>query len=178
MSRSPRHRHGPSADRTRIREVFLRPRPLYAVSDVARVLRFAEDEVRRRIADGSVEAVDREGEPLVPWEELIAAAVDERWTPRLLAEALPPRAVPRLARSASGTIVLPLYLWKLLRAVARDLAAAEDRELTVSDLIERAVHREHVEEIRDWQSVEERIPGIRVAAVWPAARGRVAEDDD
>lgn len=104
-----------------------RPRPLYAVSDVARVLRFAEDEVRRRIADDSIDAVERDGEPLVPWEELIAAAVDERWTPRLLAEALPPRAVPRLARSASGMIVLPLYLWRLLRAVARDLAAAEDR---------------------------------------------------
>jgi hypothetical protein len=158
-----------------IREVFLRPQADYAPSAVAALLRVPEDEVRRRIGDGRIAAAERGGRPFVAWQELIGVAMAERWTPRLVAEALPARAVPRLARSAAGTIELPAYAWTVLRAAARELSAAERRELTVSDLIERAIHREYVEEIRDWAPLEERTPGIRAAALWPAGGG---EDGD
>ncbi len=163
----PRRRNRAS-EGARIREVFLQPQALYETADAARLLGLSEPEIRRRIGDGSIEAVARDGEQLVAWQELLGAGAAERWTPRSVAEALPPRIVPRLARSARGTIVLPLYVWKVLRIVARELSAEEDRELNASDLVERAVHRHYVEEIRDWRAFEERVPGIHAAAVWPA----------
>ena len=166
-TRRVNQRRRPAAERARIRDVFLRPQREYALADVAALLRVPESEVVRRIEDGSIAAVRRGGRRLVPRRELIGVLMAERWTPRLVAEALPSRAVPHPARSVAGTVELPGYAWKVLRAMARELSVAENRELTVSDLIERAIHRDYVEEVRDWPSLEEGTPGIRAAAMWP-----------
>jgi hypothetical protein len=156
-----------TSDRARIRELFLQPRESYTVAEAAYVLRMPPDGLLEAIAAGNVEAEDYAGETCLSWNDVVALAAVERWPPRIISEALPRELVPRLARGVRAQVNLPRYLWKLLRIVAMERAEAADVKLTLSDMIEEAIHHTHVASITDWSPFEEQIPGVRAAMKWP-----------
>lgn len=123
--------------------------------------------VREAIADGTVDAVKFEGETRILWQEVVTLGVLRRWTPRVVSAALPLQRVPSLARSVRRRVDLPRGLWELLALVAEERAAAEEREITVSDVIEEALHHALHAPITSGSSSEERIADLRAAAVWP-----------
>jgi hypothetical protein len=159
---TPRRRR---TDRARIRHVFLRARPWYGLGEAAEVLAMTEDQVKEAIEDGVIDAVDFEGDPRIAWQELVVLGVLYRWTPRLIATAVPRQHVPPLARSVRKPIDLPHYLWELLALVTTERTVAEERELTVSDIIEEAIHHALLDKTP--RALEQRLPGIRLAAAWP-----------
>jgi hypothetical protein len=166
MTRTPHHPIH-ATDRVRIRELFLRPRPWYRLAEAAEALRMQPEDVRAAIAEGVADAVELEGEIRIPWEEVITLGVLRRWTPRVVSSALPAEQVPELVRSVRKPIQLPRYLWELLAIVAAERTATEEREVTMSDVIEEAVHHALHAQVTSWKSLEERIPGVCTAAVWP-----------
>jgi hypothetical protein len=164
---NPSHSSKRTDDRARIRALFRHPRPWYGVGDAAAALRMEPGRVLEAIEDGSIEAVVFEGELRIHWEEVVTLGVLQRWTPRIVSTALPPRQVPPLARSVRKAIELPRYLWELLALFAAQRAITEAREITVSDVLEEVVHHSLHGQVHSWHLLEERIPGIRTAAVWP-----------
>ncbi|HYI09739.1 MAG TPA: helix-turn-helix domain-containing protein [Thermoanaerobaculia bacterium] len=129
-----------SSDRARIRKLFRAPRPWYGVAEAAEILRMQPPAVREAIAEGSIDAVDHEGQIRIPWEEVVTLGLLVRWTPRMVSRALPAADVPPLARSVRGRVELPQYLWDRLALLAEERARAEEREITVSDVLEEVVH--------------------------------------
>lgn len=152
-------------DRARIRHVFLRARPWYGLGETAEVLGMTAESVREAIEDGVIDAVDFEGDLRIAWQELVVLGVLYRWTPRMVNTAVPRQHVPPLARSVRKPTDLPQYLWKLLDIIATERAAAEEREIAISDVIEEAIHHALLDQ--PLRSLEQRIPGIRLAAAWP-----------
>lgn len=158
------------SDRARIRRLFLRARPWYGLGEAAGLLAMTVDEVRRAIEDGVIEAVDFDGELRIAWQEVVVLGMLQRWTPRIISTALPPQQVPPLARSARRPVHLPRYLWDLLALLARERSTNEDRELTISDLVEEALHHAVLADLESAEEMERQIPGIRKTAAWPLTR--------
>jgi hypothetical protein len=158
------HRESKPSDRDRIRDLFLRPRAVYGLAEAASALGMVPETVREAIADGTIDAVGEGEELLLAWEEIMTLAVLRRWTPRIISNALPDAMVPPLAARERNRVDLPRYMWQLLAVLAAERAAAEDRPLTVSDLIEECVYQTCVAGIT---SLDEQIPGVSVAAEWP-----------
>lgn len=149
-----------------IREVFLSGRTSWDTAELPALLGIDESAVRQALEDGTLGAVSS----CVSWEELVAWALQTRWTYRMLTAALQGRhrgRLPRLARVTRGRIVLPRYQWKLLRHLAAEKARAERREITVSDLLEEAVTTAFVMKIEEWDRLERILPGIHAADAWP-----------
>lgn len=153
-------------DGERIRALFLTPRRVYTVAEAAAVLRMPEEVLSASVRDGSIRARDTGGELLVPWEELVAAAV-QRWPTRLIAESLPSPLVPPPVQSSARILRLPSYLWLLLTVAAQRETAARDCDVTVDDLIEDVLHRDIVARFEDWPALEKEERGITAAARWP-----------
>jgi hypothetical protein len=161
------HHESKPSDRDRIRDLFLRPRAVYALAEAASALGMAPETVREAIAAGTIDAAGEGEELRLAWEEIVTLAVLRRWTPRIISNALPGAMVLPLAARERRRVDLPRYMWKLLSILAAERAAAEDRPLTVSDLLEECVYQTHVARITSWTSLDERIPGVTAAAVWP-----------
>jgi hypothetical protein len=158
------------SDRRRIREVFLRPRAMYSVDEAAGLLRLPASTIRTALENGIVTALEDGGETAIGWEDVVVLGLELRWTPRMLAEALSGRRVhvlPPLVRVAAKRVVLPSYQWKVLRVLAAQKSKEEEREITVSDLLEEAVSTAVLMAIDDWTSLEASQPGLRAAAAWP-----------
>lgn len=162
----PRHSASPS-DRQRIRELFTNRRTAYGLAEAASALGLSPDAVRQAIASGAVDGAGRGDEVRLAWEEVVTLAALRRWTPRIMSNALPDGMVLPLAKRERRRVDLPRYMWELLAILAAERTAAEGRLLTVSDLIEEAVDQTHVSGITPWSSIEERIPGVTAATVWP-----------
>jgi len=167
MSSPPRS----SPDRDRIREVFLKPRAIYAVDEAAALLRMPVQLVENAIAEGAVTSVPLDGGLGLPWADVVVLGMEHRWTYGMLTDALRGRNVPSLpplVRGVAGRIVLPAYQWKLLRLLSARRARDERRHFTTSDLIEEAIMTAILTTIDDWRGLESAHPGIHAAAEWPA----------
>lgn len=156
----------PAPEWNGIREVFLSGRTSWETVELPALLGIDESTVRQALDDGTLTAAGFR----VSWEELVAWALQTRWTYRMLTAALQGRdrgRLPPLVRVTRGRIALPRYQWALLRLLAAEKGRAERRELTVSDLLEEAVTTAFVMKIDDWERVERLLPGIRAADAWP-----------
>lgn len=154
------HGRRSAPERERIREVFLARRESYDLSAAAQLLGISEEAVREAAAGGS--------EPRMGWEDVVALGLEQRWTYRMLTEALGPdaAALPLLVRVVPRRVLLPRYQWDVLGLLAARRARDEQREITVSDVIEEAVAA-YLAAIDDWGALEASLPGVRAAAMWP-----------
>lgn len=171
MNRTPQRRR-PASDRERIREVFLRGRASYVAAQVPALVGIAEVTVRQAIDEGVIAAIPAGGEARIGWEDVVTLGLEHRWTVRTIARALrglDHSSLPDLVQVRAGRVVLPHYQWQVLRLLAARRAEAEERELTVSDLLEEAVSTAVLAQIDDWESLEASLPGVRGAAAWPSA---------
>lgn len=142
---------------TRIRDLFLNPRPAYSPAEAAEAVGMSIEEVWGTAALGELEA-DESGE--VPWEELVSFAMDF-WE----------QAEVEAALGAELADVLPelLRLEDLNMRIPRMEIAALER-IAVRD--GRSVDAVLARELRDlvsaesaWLSAE--IPGFAQALHWP-----------
>lgn len=165
------YRRRTASDWRRIREVFLRRREVYSVAEVSELLRIPGATVQEALDTGVVTALGTGGEFAIGWEDVVVLGLEHRWTPRMLTVALRGSgmyALPPLIRVVSRRVALPSYQWKILRLIAAQRSAAEEREITVSDLIEEAISTAVVTRIEDWSTLEASQPGLREAAGWPS----------
>jgi hypothetical protein len=169
MPHRPRRR--PRPEWKRIREVFLGRRESYATTELPALLGIDPAAVQQAIDEKTITAIPVGRELRVVWEDVVTLALEHRWTPRLLTEALRrfPRApLPPLLRTVPARIVLPRYQWHLLRLLAARQSHAERRNITVSDLLEQAVTTVFLMKIEDWEEMEKSLPGVQDAVSWPA----------
>lgn len=165
------YRRRTASDWRRIREVFLRRRAVYGVAEVSELLRLPGAAVQEAIETGVVTALSIGNEIALAWEDVVVLGLEHRWTPRMLTEALRGRgmyALPPLVRVSSREVALPSFQWKLLRLIAAERSKAEEREITVSDLVEEAISTALVTRIIDWTALEASQPGLRAATEWPS----------
>lgn len=159
-----------ASDWRRIREIFVRRRAVYGVEEVSELLRIPAAAVQEAIGTGVVTALGTGSDVAIGWEDVVVLGLEHRWTPRMLTEALRGagiHALPPLIRVLSRRVALPSYQWKLLGLIAARRSQAEEREITVSDLLEEAISTAVVTPIEDWSTLEASQPGLRAAAWWP-----------
>jgi excisionase family DNA binding protein len=165
------HRRRTASDWRRIREVFLQRRASYGVEEAGDLLRIPGSTVQAAIEEGTITSLELGTKREIGWEDLVVLGLQHRWTPRMLSVALGEGSgdvLPPLVRVVAGRVVLPLYQWKILRALAAQRSKDEEREITASDLIEEAVSTAVLTGIEDWTRLEALQPGIRAAAEWPS----------
>lgn len=142
---------------TRIRDLFLHPRPTYSPAEAAEAVGMAFDELWGSTALGELEA-DESGH--VPWDELVSFAMDF-WE----------QADVEAALGAELADVLPELLWLddlAVRIPRMEIAALE--RIAVRD--GRSVDAVLARELRDLVSAESswlcrEIPGFAQALNWP-----------
>jgi hypothetical protein len=146
-----------TASPTRIRELFLHPRPSYSPAEAAEAVGMSFDDLWGLTALGELEA-DKNGD--VPWEELVSYAMDF-WE----------QADIEAALGAELADVLPelLQLDELAVHIPRMEIAALER-IAVRD--GRSVDAVLARELRDLVSAESswlcrEIPGFAQALNWP-----------
>lgn len=164
-------RRRPSPEGERIRELFLDRQESYEPGALARLLGISGATVREAIADGRITAIPAGGEVRIMWQDVVALGLEQRWTLRMLTEALrgaDAAALPPPIRVVPHRVLLPQYQWDVLRLLAAQRARDERREITVSDLLEEATAA-LLAAIDDWEAWETSLPGLRAAAAWPAA---------
>lgn len=161
--------HGPALEWIRIREVFRDRRASYDAAEVPALIGIRADTLQKAIAEGIV-GVTAAG--AIAWEDVVALALEHRWTPRMLTEALRGRelaALPPLVRTVAGRVVLPRHQWQILRFLAAERTRDERREITASDLLEEVVSTSLLTHDHDWTRIEAELPGVRAAAAWPSS---------
>jgi hypothetical protein len=145
---------------TRIRDLFLNPRPAYSPAEAAEAVGMSMDEVWGVAAIGELEGIETDDGVVIPWEELVSFAMDF-WK----------QADVEAALGAELADVLPelLQLDDLAVRIPRLEIAALER-IAVRD--GRSVDAVLARELRDlvsaessWLSVE--IPGFAQALNWP-----------
>jgi excisionase family DNA binding protein len=145
---------------TRIRTVFLHPKPTYTVAEAAALLGMTARDVREWMDSGELEGVES-GEGLVlPWPELVSFAMDF-WSQEAVEEALGADvtgALPALLRLTDFEARIPR-----MDVVALERVAALDGA-TVSDVLAREL-RDFVSAHLEWLSQE--VPGFAEALAWP-----------
>jgi len=146
-----------TASPTQIRELFLRPRPIYSPAEAAEAVEMSFDDLWGSAALGELEA-DENGD--VPWDELVSYAMDF-WE----------QAEVEAALGAELADVLPelLQLDDLEVRIPRLEIAALER-IAVRD--GRSVDAVLARELRDLVSAESHwlaseIPGFAQALNWP-----------
>jgi hypothetical protein len=155
----------------RIRRLFLMPQSSYTAAETSELLGIDDRTVRQAADEGTVTAIPPDGGLRIPWEDVVALGLEQRWTFRMLTEALRGRsgtALPPLVRVVAGRVALPRHQWQVLRHLAERRARLEYREITVDDLLEEAVSTAVLTQIEDWEELEASIPGVREAAAWPS----------
>jgi predicted site-specific integrase-resolvase len=107
--------------RTRIRHIFLSPRPHFPLNTVAELLEMSVEELKAEIKDGGIVAVSTVVGVRVTREEMVAAAMG-RWETAVIEKALgreASRVLPEAIRLVELRARVPRYQKEMLRYLAR-----------------------------------------------------------
>jgi hypothetical protein len=118
--------------RSRIRYIFLSPRPNFALTTAADLLGMTLKELKREIEDGRIVAVSTALGQRITREELVAVAM-EKWEQSVIEEALGKDAttvLPEAIRLVELRARVPRYQRDVLRALARREGTSVDAVLT------------------------------------------------
>ena len=120
---------------TRIRHIFLSPRPHFPLNTVAELLEMSVEELKAEIEDGAIVAVSTAVGVRVTREEMVAVAMS-RWEPAVIEKALgreASRVLPEAIRLVELRARVPRYQKEMLRYLARQegtsIGAVLSREL-------------------------------------------------
>src|SRR5260370_21102674 len=143
--------------RIRIRQIFVDPRPSYALMTAAMLLGMGFRELKREIEVGAIVAVSTRLGQRVASEEMIAAAM-RVWEQAVIEEALGDEAasvLPEAIRLVELRARVPRYQREMLRWLAKRNGTTVDEVLT--------------RELEDVACAHaEEVPGLREAMAWPA----------
>ena len=121
--------------RTRIRHIFLSPRPHFPLNTVAELLEMSVEELKAEIKDGGIVAVSTRVGVRVTREEMVAAAMS-RWEAAVIEKSLgreAARVLPEAIRLVELRARVPRYQKEMLRYLARregtSVGAVLSREL-------------------------------------------------
>src|SRR3954447_373229 len=106
---------------TRIRHIFLSPRPHFPLNTVAELLEMSVEELKNEIEDGGIVAVSTAVGVRVTREEMVAAAMG-RWEPAVIERAMGREAaggLPEAIRRVEWRARVPRYQKEMLRYLAR-----------------------------------------------------------
>jgi hypothetical protein len=106
---------------TRIRHIFLSPRPHFPLNTVAELLEMSIDELKAEIKDGGIVAVSTAVGARVTRAEIVAAAMG-RWEMAVIERALgreASRVLPEAIRLVELRARIPRYQKEMLRYLAR-----------------------------------------------------------
>ncbi|HYU25049.1 MAG TPA: hypothetical protein VEO74_07600 [Thermoanaerobaculia bacterium] len=145
---------------TRIRTLFLHPKPTYTVVEAAALLGMTARDVHEWMDSGELEDVEGDEGLVLPWPELVSFGMDF-WSQEAVEEALGTdvaEALPELLRLTDFEARIPR-----MEVVALERVAALDGE-TVSDVLAREL-RDFVSVHSEWLSQE--VPGFAEALAWP-----------
>jgi mannose-1-phosphate guanylyltransferase len=148
------------ATRSRIRHIFLSPRPTFALMSAASLLGMTLNELKRKIEEGSIVAVSTTLGQRLTREETIAAAM-QIWEQLIIEDALGQDAatvLPEAIRLVELRARVPRYQWEMLRYLAQRHGTSVDDVLT-----------RELEDVACAHSDElaEAVPGFDLALVWP-----------
>jgi hypothetical protein len=118
--------------RSRIRHIFLSPRPNFALMTAADLLGFTLKELKREIEDGAIVAVWTALGERMTREELVAVAM-QKWEQSVIEAALgkdAPSVLPEAIRLVELRARVPRYQRDVLRALARREGTSVDAVLT------------------------------------------------
>ena len=146
--------------RSRIRHIFLSPRPNFALMTAAHLLGMTLKELKREIEDGKIVAVSTALGQRMTREELVAVAM-ETWEQSVIEAALGKDAaavLPEAIRLVELRARVPRYQRDVLLALARREGTSVDAVLTreLEDVVSA-----HAEELTG-------VPGLSMAMQWPA----------
>jgi len=142
--------------RSRIRHIFLSPRPNFALMTAADLLGMTLKELKREIEDGAIVAVSTAFGQRMTREELVALAM-QKWEHAIIEEALGDDAaavLPEAIRLVELRPRVPRYQRDMLRVLARREGTSVDAVLTRE--LEDVAHA-HAEEL----------PELMAALNWP-----------
>ena len=142
--------------RSRIRHIFLSPRPNFALMTAADLLGMTLKELKREIEDGAIVAVSTAFGQRMTREELVALAM-QKWEHAIIEEALGDDAaavLPEAIRLVELRPRVPRYQRDMLRVLARREGTSVDAVLTRE--LEDVAHA-HAEEL----------PELMAALAWP-----------
>jgi predicted site-specific integrase-resolvase len=121
--------------KSRIRHIFLSPRPHFPLNTVAELLEMSVDDLKAEIKDGGIVAVSTAVGVRVTREEMVAAAMG-RWELTVIEKALgreASRVLPEAIRLVELRARVPRYQKEMLRYLARQegtsIGAVLSREL-------------------------------------------------
>lgn len=154
-------RHDHRGQQRQLRRLFFDPRPLYPLSEAARLLGVPASRLRREVRAGARDASKLHGAWRFSWRQMVCMAL-ERWTLSDIESALgadASKVLPRLLTLRSVTVRLPEYVLRALETIAQDRGTTLDHCL--------------YGELMDFAStaaltVAARIPGYRRAYLFPA----------
>jgi hypothetical protein len=124
-------------DRERIRELYTRRKPAYAIDDVLRLLAIDRTQLTAAVVGGSVRI--RGGAATIRWDDVAHLALD-RWSLRAINDALGERrngCVPPLNHFGTVRIRIPIYQIRVLHELARRESSAVGVQRNASDVMER-----------------------------------------
>lgn len=148
------------AARTRIRHIFLSPRPSFALMTAAELLGMTLKELKREIEDGAIVAVSTRLGRRVAREEMIAAAMGV-WEQSVIEEALgleAAAALPEAIRLVELKARVPRYQREMLRWLAKQHSTSVD-DVPARELEDVACA--HADELAG------AVPGFEAALAWP-----------
>ena len=151
----------------RIRELFVKRKPFYALADVFRLTRITEQEVTVAVEEGVATPIPGGAASLFSWEDVALLAL-RRWTPRMIDGALDVAhrdVVPILNRVKQIEVQLPLYQIRLLHVLAEMRGAGFRGRLNASDILEHELVELALSV--DADEIEAEIPGFRAAIHYP-----------
>ncbi|HXA18880.1 MAG TPA: hypothetical protein VN380_17935 [Thermoanaerobaculia bacterium] len=117
----------------RIRSIFLAPRESYSVGEARRLTGKSQEELRRAISEGELEATEIAPNTWrIPWVSIAGLAVDI-WGLEAIEHDMGPKAtydtLPPLVRMAEITLRLPRYQVAMLEVLARR------PEMTINNIV-------------------------------------------
>jgi hypothetical protein len=145
---------------SRIRHIFLHPRPSFALMTAANLLGMTLKELRREIEDGSIVAVSTGLGQRVTREEMIAAAM-RLWEQTVIEDALGDDAaavLPEAIRLVELRARVPRYQREMLRYLAQLGGTTVDEVLTRELEDVACAHSEELAAA---------VPGFEIAFGWP-----------
>ncbi|HEY0144533.1 MAG TPA: hypothetical protein VGF48_26855 [Thermoanaerobaculia bacterium] len=146
--------------RSRIRRIFLSPRPSFALMPAAELLGMTLKVIKREIEDGAIVAVSTRLGQRIPREEMMAAAM-QVWEQALIEEALGDDAaavLPEAIRLVELRARVPRYQREMLRYLARRDGTTVDHVLTRELEDVACTHSEELAAA---------LPGFVAALEWP-----------
>jgi len=150
--------------RSRIRHIFLSPRPNFALMTVADLLGITLKELKREIEDGAIVAVWTALGERMTREELVAVAM-QKWEQSVIEAALgkdAPSVLPEAIRLVELRARVPRYQRDVLRALARREGTSVDAVLTRELEGVASAYRDELVGV---------VPELATALAWPDGAG-------